>query len=556
VSNSRIDVIEAEEPLPMSRSPRLQPQRAAAVLAAALAAFTVFVALFALAPAAHAQTLRWASQGDPQTMDPYSQNEAFTNAMNGQIYEYLVARDRNLGIVPQLATEWTHESPTKWTFKLRRGVKFHDGRPFTADDVVFSVQRAMEKTSQIAVYAQAVGLPKKVDDYTVEFDSPQFDPIFLQHLNTIFIMSKAWCEEHKATRPQNFAEHEEMFTARNANGTGPFMLVSREPDVRTVLKRNPNYWRPIEGNVQDVIYTPIRNNGTRVAALLSHELDFVLDPPPADVERLRTSPGIKIIEGPENRVLFIGMDQARDELLYSSVKGKNPFKDVRVRRALYQAIDIDLIKTRLMAGQANPTGAVMPSPLGTQMAPEAEKRLPFDLAAARKLMADAGYADGFEVTLDCPNNRYINDERLCAALAAMWSKINVKVRLNSMPRATYFPKIEKLDTSMYLLGWGGSITDPETIFTPVWRNRGPNGIGFYNYGNYKDDTLDALIAGESREVDPAKRNGLIREAYARMADQVHYIPLHRQVIPWAARDGVTVVHRADNWLEIQWITMK
>jgi peptide/nickel transport system substrate-binding protein len=517
--------------------------------------FAAVVLAFA-AVAAPAQTLRWSSQGDPQTMDPDSQNEGLTNSFNGQVYEFLVARDKNLGLVPQLATEWKQESPTKWTFKLRRGVKFHDGRPFTADDVVFSVQRASETTSQIAVYAQAVGVPKKIDDYTVEFNSPQFDPIFLQHINTLYIMSKGWCEEHKTTRPQNFTEHEETFSARNADGTGPYMLVSREPDVRTVLKRNPNYWGPIEGNVQEVIYTPIRNNGTRVAALLSKEIDFILDPPPNDVERLRASPDIKIIEGPENRVLFIGMDQARDELLYSNVKGRNPLKDVRVRRALYQAVDIDLIKNRLMSGKALPTGAVVPSPLGTQMAPDAEKRLPYDLAAAKKLMAEAGYPQGFEITLDCPNNRYINDERLCSALAAMWSKIDVKVRLNTMPRTTYFPKLEKLDTSMYLLGWGGSITDPETIFTPVWRNRGPNGVGFFNYGNYKDDTLDALVAASSHEPDTAKRNDLIRQSFAREADQVHYIPLHRQVIPWAARTGVTVVHRPDNWLEVRWITIK
>ena len=505
---------------------------------------------------ARAQTLRWSSQGDPQTLDPYSQNEGLTNMFNGQIYDFLVARDKQLAIVPALATEWKQDSPTRWTFKLRHGVKFHDGRPFTADDVVFSINRAREKTSQISVYAAPLGDAKKIDDYTVEFDSPQFDPVFLQHLNTIFIMSKSWCEEHKATHPQNFAAREESWTALNANGTGPYMLVSRQPDVRTTLKRNPNYWGHIEGNVQEVVYTPIRNNGTRVAALLSHEVDFVLDPPPGDVERLRTSPGIRVIEGPENRVLFIGMDQARDELLYSSVKGRNPFKDVRVRKALYEAIDIDLIRTRLMAGQALATGAVMPSPLGTRMAPEAEQRLPFDLAAAKKLMAEAGYAEGFEVTLDCPNNRYINDERICIALAAMWAKVGVKVRVNAMPRTTYFPKLEKLDTSMYLLGWGGSITDPETIFTPVWRNRGPSGIGFYNYGNYKDDTLDALLAAQGSEPDVARRDALIRQIYARQNEQVHYLPLHRQVIPWAARTGVTFVHRADNWLEVSWITMK
>jgi len=505
---------------------------------------------------AGAQTLRWSSQGDPQTMDPYSQNEGLTNTFNGQIYEFLVARDKQMNIVPQLATEWKQESPTKWLFKLRHGVKFQDGRPFTADDVVFSIGRAREKTSQIAVYATPLGEPRKVDDYTVEFTSTQFDPVFLQHLNTVYIMSKSWCEEHKATHPQNFAAREEVWTALNANGTGPYMLVSRQPDVRTVLKRNPAYWGHIEGNVQDVVYTPIRNSGTRVAALLSHELDFVLDPPPSDVERLRATPGIQIVEGPENRIVFIGMDQGRDELLYSNVKGRNPFKDLRVRKALYEAIDIELIRTRLMNGQSAPTGALMASPLGTFGDPAIEKRLPFDVADAKKLMAAAGYADGFEVTLDCPNNRYINDERLCIALASMWSKINVKVRVNAMPRTTYFPKLEKMDTSLYMLGWGGSITDAESSFTPIFRNRGDNGVGSYNYGNFKDDTLDALVAASSREPDPAKREVLIKQAFLRFNEQVHDIPLHRQVIPWAAWKNVAFVHRPDNWVEVAWFTVK
>ncbi|MEP6504339.1 MAG: ABC transporter substrate-binding protein [Betaproteobacteria bacterium] len=505
---------------------------------------------------AQAQTLRWSSQGDPQTMDPYSQNEGLTNAFNGQIYEFLVARDKQLAIVPALATEWKQDSPTRWTFKLRRGVKFHDGRPLTADDVVFSMNRAREKTSQIAVYAGALADAKKLDDYTVQFDSTQFDPVFLQHLNTVYIMSKSWCEEHRVTHPQNFAAKEETFTALNANGTGPYMLASRQPDVRSVLRRNPNYWGRIEGNVQEVVYTPIHNSATRVAALLSHELDLVLDPPPGDVERLRATPGLQVVDGPENRIVFIGMDQARDELLYASVKGRNPFKDVRVRKALYEAIDVELIRTKLMSGLSQPTGAVVSSRVGSRNDPDVERRLPFDVEAAKKLMADAGYASGFEVTLDCPNNRYVNDERLCLALASMWAKINIKVRVNAMPRTTYFPKIEKLDTSLYLLGWGGPLTDPESIFTPIYRNRGDMGIGSFNYGNYKDDTLDALAAASSREADPVKRAALIKQVFLRHNEQVHHIPLHRQVIPWAMRAGVTAVHRADNWLEVSWITLK
>ncbi len=516
---------------------------------------TLLIAALTMTGLAQAQTLRWASAGDPQTMDPYSQNENLTNATNHQIYEFLVERDKTLGFVPGLATEWKQEGPLKWVFKLRKGVKFHDGKPFTADDVVFSVNRALEKTSQIAAYASGLGTPKKIDDLTVEFNLAQVNPIFLDHLNTVFIMSKAWCEEHKATKPQDFANKEEAYTAFNANGTGPYMLVARQPDVKTVLKRNPNYWGKLEGNVQDVIYTPIKNDATRMAALITGEVDFVLDPPPRDLEKLRENKQIKIVEGPENRVVFIGMDQGRDELLYASVKGKNPFKDLRVRQALYQAIDIDTIKTKLMNGQATPTGAIVPSALGSSNDPDVEKRLPYDLKAAQKLMADAGYADGFEVTLDCPNNRYINDERICQTLASMWARINVKIRLNAMPKSTYFPKLEKLDTSLYMLGWGGSITDPETTFTPIYRNRAPKGVGFYNYGDYKDDKLDAMIAASSKEGDPVKRKAMIKEIFLTHNAAVHHIPLHRQFIPWAARSNIQFVHRADNWLEMRWVTV-
>ncbi len=504
---------------------------------------------------AQAQTLRWASAGDPLTMDPVSQNELLTNSVNAQIYETLVLRDQKLGLVPGLATEWKQEGPLKWVFKLRKGVKFHDGRPFTADDVVFSVNRAQEKTSQIANYATAIGDAKKIDDDTVEFNTPQFDPIFLQHLNTVFIMSKSWCEEHKTTKPLDFKNKEESYASFNANGTGPYMLVSRQPDIKTVLKRFPGYWGKVTGNVQEVVFTPIKNPATRVAALISGEIDFVLDPPLADLDRQRRTDGVRIIDGMENRIIYIGMDQGRDELLYSSVKGKNPFKDVRVRRALYQAIDIETIKTKLMNGQAVPTGALAPSPLATGNDPELEKRLPFDLAAAKKLMAEAGYADGFEVTLDCPNDRYINDERICQALAAMWARIGIKVRVNAMPKSTYFPKTEKLDVSLYMFGWGGSITDPETTFTPIYRNRGADGVGEYNRGNYKDDKLDALAAASSKEADPEKRKALIKKVFLAHNEQVHHIPLHRQFIPWAARNGVMVVHRADNWLETQWVTV-
>jgi len=519
-----------------------------------LVSFALAGALFAVG--AHAQTLRWASQGDPQTMDPHSQNESMTNMMNGQVYERLTNRDRQLKIVPGLATEWQQVSPLVWRFKLRPNVKFHDGSPFTADDVVYSIQRGQQPTSQINNYATAVGSAKKIDELTVEFTLPAVNPIFLEHLDALWIMSKSWCEKNNAVKPLDFKSKEESYTSLHANGTGPYVLVSRAPGIKTVYKRNPAYWGRIEGNVQDIVFTPISNDATRLAAIVSGEIDFVLDPAPRDVAKLRSTPGVKVIDGPENRIVFIGMDQGRDELLYSSVKGKNPFKDVRVRKAMYEAIDIETLKAKLMNGQSFPTGAMTPSPAGTYNDPALEKRFAYDVAAARKDLADAGYPDGFEVQLNCPNNRYINDEQICIALAGMWAQIKVKVKVAAEPRATYFPRLEKYDFSMYMLGWGGAVTDAETTITPVLRNNlGDKGIGFYNYGHSRNDKFDALAVQSSTEADPKKREEIVKAALREYRDQFTTLPLHRQVIPWAARSNVGVVHRADNWFEVAWVTV-
>jgi len=503
-------------------------------------------------PAA-AQTLRWAAQGDMQTTDPHSQNELLTNSLNGQVYEFLTRRMRDQSVGPSLATEWTQVTPLTWRVKLRSGVKFHDGSPFTADDVVFSMQRLRDPASPFRVYANAVGTPKAADPLTVLFTLDKPNPVFEQHLLSLLIMSRSWCERNHVTRPLNFREKEDSYANLHANGTGPFMLVSRQPGVKTVFRRNPNWWgkaEPGQGNVQDMVFIPIANDATRTAALISGEVDFVLDPPPRDVERLRSTPGIKVVDGAENRLVFIGMDQARDKLLHGTVPGdRNPFKDLRVRRALYQAIDIEAIKTKLMNGYALPTGGLTPSTKGAFDDPQLETRLAYDLTTARRLMAEAGYANGFEVTLDCPNNRYVNDEKICVALASMWAQLKVRVRVNAMPRALFFPKLEKYDTSLYLAGWGGGVTDAEVLLTPVLRNRGDQGVGYANYGGSVNDKADALAAASTTEPDPAKRQALIKAALASYRENVNLIPLHRQIIPWAMRAGVTAPHSPSNWLD-------
>jgi peptide/nickel transport system substrate-binding protein len=527
--------------------------RRIAVLAAIL--------LAAAAPFTDAKTLRWSSQGDYLTADPMAQNELLTNSINGQVYESLVERGKKLEILPSLAVSWKQTSPTVWVFNLRKGVKFHDGSDFTADDVVFSIKRLQGKTSNFRVYGNAVGEPKKIDDYTVQLTTPVPNPVMLEMLaNSLFMMSHKWCEQHNAVNTQDFTNKEESYTARNAMGTGPFTLVSRDPDVKSVFKKNPNWWGikegRFDGNVDEIVYTPVKEGNTRMSALISGDLDFVLDPPPQDIDKLKADKKLKVYEGRENRIIFLQMDQARDELKYSNVKGKNPFKDVRVRKAFYQSIDESAIVKTVMRGLAVPTAFNLPNPEKAGIPPNLYSRYPYDVNAAKKLLADAGYPNGFEVQLDCPNNRYINDEKICVAVAAMLAKVGVTVKVNAIPRAQYFPKAQQLDVSFCMLGWGGATTDAIFTLQPVLHSRNDKGDGDYNWGNYKDAEFDALIDEAKGDTDPKHRQETINKAMKLFHEKVYMIPLHLQVIPWASRSNVEVIHRADNWLQTTWIKIK
>jgi peptide/nickel transport system substrate-binding protein len=321
-----------------------------------------------------------------------------------------------------------------------------------------------------------------------------------------------------------------------------------------VFVENPNWWNKAgrKGNLTEIVYTPVKSESTRTAALLSGELDFVLDPAPQDIARMKQNPAIKVVEGSETRTIFVGLDQFRDELQYSNVKGKNPFKDLRVRQALYHAIDIEGIKRAVMRGLSDPTGAII-APQVNGWTKEAHQRLPYSVDTSKKLLADAGYPNGFEFTLDCPNNRYINDEDICKALVAMWARIGLKVNLNAMPRATYFAKIQKYDTSAYLLGWGVPTFDALYALQSLATTVGKEGDGNFNLGRVSNAEFDKLVTGMKSEIDPKKRNDLIARALMLHNQQVMHVPLHNQVIPWAMRKNVTVVHRADNRLEASWV---
>jgi peptide/nickel transport system substrate-binding protein len=517
-------------------------------------------AILALAAPAEAKTFRWATQGDPTTMDPHSQNEGLTNQVNNMAYEQLLAYDKEMRLVPALATSWENTSPTKWIFHLRPGVKFQDGTPLTADDVVFSFERAKLSNASFRLFAADAGVARRIDDLTVEFTTADPNPVEVSVVQNVAIMSRKWCEKNRAVKPQDIREREETFAALNAMGTGPYILVSREPGVKTVHKRNPDWWGVkegrFEGNADVVEYRQVANAPTRMAALKSGELDFILDPPVQDVAKLKEDPALKVWEGQETRIIYLQLDQARDELLYSSVKGRNPFKDRRVRLALWQAIDTNALRTQVMRGLAIPTGIALPDPKGSGLPAAMDKRPPYDVAAAKKLLAEAGYPAGFGFTLDCPNNRYINDEKLCVAIAGLWAKVGLDVTVNAMPRAQFFPKVLKLDTSALIYGWGSDSPDAAFTLKPVLASRDEkSGLGTNNLGNYRNAELDRLIAASSLEMDRAKRQGLIDRAMAIVQDEVLVIPLHRQVIPWLSRAGVQVVHRPNNQLWLPWVRL-
>ena len=509
---------------------------------------------------AGARTFRWASQGDATSLDPHAQNENVTNQIAQLAYEALLQYDKQMKLIPMLAVSWENPEPRRWIFHLRKGVRFHDGTPFTADDVVFSFERAHYTTASFRVFATDSGTARRIDDHTVEFTTANPNPIELNSVASIYIMSRKWCEKNGAMKPQDIQAREEIFSARNAMGTGPFILVSREAGVRTTYKRNPGWWGTkeglFEGNVDEVDYRQVTAAATRMAAIKSGELDFVLDPPVQDVPRLREDSALKVWEGPETRVIFLGFDQARDQLLYSNVKGKNPFKDVRVRKALYQAIDIEAIRTQVMRGLSVPTGVPVPSPTSAGLPASFEQRLPYDPAAAKKLLSEAGYPNGFGFTIDCPNNRYINDEKICTAVAAMWARIGLDVKVDAMSRALFFPKALKLDVSAYIWGWGSDSGDAMDTLKPVLHGRNDaTGAGNNNAGNFSVPELDALIDAAAIEMDRAKRQDMIDRAFAIVREQVLVIPLHRQVVPWVSRAGVTVVHRPNNQVYLPWVRM-
>ncbi len=503
---------------------------------------------------AGAQTIRIANQGDSLSMDPHSLNEWLQLSVTGNVYEPLVGRGKDLALAPALATSWKQTSPTVWRFELRKGVQFHDGTPFTADDVIFTLARVAGEGSDLRSNVNDIKEVRKVNDFVVEIETKTPFPILPDALSTTYIMSKKWCETNQATRPVDRRKGIENAASFRANGTGPYRLRERQPNVRSTFVRNGNYWGKIDGNVQEVIFTPIANDATRVAALLSGEVDVMEPVPLQDVDRINASAGARVIAGPELRTIFLGMDQKRDELLYSSVKGKNPFKDKRVRQAFYQAIDMEGIKKTVMRDAANPT-ALMVGPGINGFLAEQNKRLPYDPEASKKLLAEAGYPSGFEVTMNCPNDRYVNDARICQAVAANLARVGVKINLAAETKGTYFPKILRRDTSFYLLGWTPTTYDAHNALNALMACPDDKGTGQFNLGSYCNPKVDELTKKIQSETDKTKRAAMIKEAFDAHSADIGHLPLHQQTLAWGVSKKASLVQLADNFQPFKYMSI-
>ena len=515
---------------------------------------TLSVVAFGLAAgAASASEFRWASTTDPQTMDPHATNSAPVLGFLNNVYEGLVRRNREMQIEPALAESWEPLGADGWRFHLRQGVTYHDGSAFDADDVLFSYERASSEQSDVRSWFAPVSEVKVVDDFTIDFMTKAPNPLFPDSIANFMIMDRDWAVANAAELP---ARDQENFATRNVNGTAAFMLTERNPGVRTVLEPYDGWWDEVEHNVTRATFTPIGNPATGIAALLSGEIDFIEPIPLQDIPRLKGADGYTVHEGVEARVIMLGFGHDRDALKFSDeTSDTNPFNDVRVRQAIYQAIDVDALVDRVMRGNAAPVSQLV-SPAMRGFSDGLADRLPFDPDAAKTLLADAGYGDGFSFGLMCPNDRYINDEAICRAVASMLAQVDIDAKLTTMPVRNYWPELREDNFDMYLLGWSPGTFDAEhpirfLASTPNTEKK----LGSWNFGGYSNARVDELLPMIQQELDDTKRQVLIDEVHKLLQDEIAYVPMYIQPLVWGSKDNISLAQRTDNFFILRWVTV-
>ncbi len=505
------------------------------------------------------KTFTWSESGDADTLDPYSHYEVTTLTLIGNMCEPLILKDpksSDLKFKPCLATKWEQTAPKIWTFDIRQGVKFHDGTPFTVADVLFSIKRAKHQDSDFKGALSNIDKAIEVAPFKVEIHTKEIDPILPNVLVSFFMMSESWCKKHGTENPGSLAASGgDNYASRHVNGTGPFKLVSRDPDVKTVLEVNTDWWDTPEHNIKQAIYRPIQNDSTRTAALLSNEVDLMYPVPIQDISRVEKAPEAALKKQDGLFVVLLEMNQADDSLHADSTKGKNPFKDIRVRQAVYHAIDIKAIQRKIMRGLSNPIGILYAKGTNGYNAAD-DVRLPYDLDKAKALMKEAGYAQGFAVDFYCPTDRYVNDEKIATAISAMLSKIGIKLNIHAQTKSKFFQDVFGLKADMNLFGWVPSTYDAFDALNALAATRKPGYHGEYNQGRYSNSEYDQLVSQIRSEMDPEKRNQMISKASEILKSDVANVPLHSQALVYGANKKINFNIRPDGFFYLRDLYIK
>jgi peptide/nickel transport system substrate-binding protein len=493
--------------------------------------------LMSASPAAAENALRFTSiAGAAATMDPHSWYEAENRVATEQVYEALLDIDSNLAIVPQLALTWKPLNPTTWEFELRPDVTFHDGTPFTAEDVVFSIERARAEGSDVSVFVDGIAMVEAIADHTVRFTTAGPDPSLWLKLAEIAIMSRAWAQEHNVTKPADFvrARQEETYASRHANGTGPFMLEEFEPHGNWVMVRNPAWWdaaaHPL--NIDRIIHI-WKDDPENVAALLAGDIDLLQAVPYWALNQIRRTPGLKLAYGTKLLTMYFGLDQGSAELRSSKVKGRNPFKDKRVRQAMAYAIDFEPVLHDLMSELFIPAGMlVAPGVNGYDL--ELDQPPSYDPERARVLLAEAGYPDGFDVTLDCPSDWGDDEIAECKGAAGQLGKIGIEIAINFLSTDELYAKLYKQRQSDFFMDGEHMEPDSKRVLREWF------GQNYRNLTGYANPRVDQLIEKIQTEMVTYARDAYLAEAWRIVTEDLVYLTIRHGVSVFAMRKNLEI----------------
>jgi len=498
----------------------------------------------ALATTATAQDLKIAVAADVTSIDPHFFNLFPNNNIAEHIFDKLVQMDADSRMIPGLATTWKAVDATTWEFKLRKGVKFHDGSELTAEDVAYSIDRVAQipnSPGPFVAYTKAIVQKQIVDPYTIRFKTAAPHPLMPNDLSTIYIVSK---------KAATGLSTEDFNSGKATVGSGRFKFVRYVNGDRVELARNDAYWGD-KVPYEKVTFRIIKNEASRVAALLSGDVDAIEQPPIADLPRLKADPKFTITSKISHRVIYYNFDHLERSSPFVTGKdgkplAKNPFLDLRVRKAISKAINRQAIAERVMEGQATPAGQLVSDKLfGNVPGMKAE---PYDPEGAKKLLAEAGYPDGFNLTIHGPSGRYVNDEKIVQAVAQMLTRVGIVSKVETAPMAPYSSRASKQEFSFHMVGWGASTGEASSPLRSLLAtfNR-DKGLGAVNWGRYSNPKVDYVIEQALQQVDDENRRAMLQQATRLAMDDLGIMPVHFQYTIWATKKGVAYTPRTDEY---------